>query len=389
VTIEARSISTIAFPPPGAAVDRTAAADLAAQLRAWLAEATDRVFALDAQWQAIGPDASPDEQADVAAAFLAHQAIGSRIAAMGTADGIRTAGELCHRPVLADDGSPIAANLADACTLLEAVITRAETSLARTATAVHETVRLRSAITADLAVAEHLAERLGDQVRHVTNLRARATKALAALADAGAVGDASGTAQVQRLAADVAGVRAMLEAADADRRHVIEAWAAIPARLDELRAQETTVRALRTRCEDKVRPVPNLAVPSVDALGPPAPIDRVEQQPWPAVGPLCRAYMHRLDRVQAALDEVQRRFGAPLAERDELRGLVQAYHDKAGEAGLDEHTDLDPMYRSAADALWSAPCDLVHSRELVQRYAAAVNAITDGETARTTGDTPT
>ena len=78
-----------------------------------------------------------------------------------------------------------------------------------------------------------------------------------------------------------------------------------------------------------------------------------------------------------------------MRERDELRGLVQAFHDKAGEAGLDEHVDLDPAYRAAADELWTAPCDLAKARDLVQRYIAAVNGITNGETATTTGDGPT
>ena len=383
----ALSVSSIAFPPRGVAVDRAAANDFVGVLRGWLADATDRVFALDAQLQSVGPDASATEQADVAAAFLAHQAIGNRIAAMDAPDGHRNVAELCYQTVIADDGSPIAATLSDACVLFEAMISRAETSLARTATTIEQSVRLRGTIRGDLDVAERMAQRLGDQLRHVTALGERARRAIDALGN-----DTSPTpdiTELERLAAEIATVRTSLEAADAERQQVIASWMAIPSRLDSMRAQESAVRELRTRCEDKVRPLPKLAVPSVAAVEAPLAIEQLEQQPWPAVEPQCRTYLHRLDRVQAALDEAQRRYGEPLRERDELRGLVQAFHDKAGEAGLDEHVDLDPAYRAAADELWSAPCDLPRARDLVQRYIAAVNGITNGETATTTGDGPT
>ena len=387
MTTSALSISMIGFPPRGAVMERAAINDFVTVLRAWLANATDRVFALDAQWQTIGPDASPTEQADVAAAFLAHQAIGERIAQMGTPDGQKIAVELCHRTVIASDGSPIAANLSDACTLLEAVIARAETSLAHTATTVQTTVRLRSAIHADITVAEQLAQRLGDQVRHINALSVRATEAMARLEQSTAPDP--DTTELAQLATEVGRVRASLEAADAERQRLIGQWATIPARLADMRAQETRVRELRARCEAKVRPLPKLAVPSIDAVEAPIEIDQLELQPWPAVEPTCRSYLQKLDRVQAALDEVEERYATPLRERDELRGLVQAFHDKAGAAGLDEHPDLDPAYRAATDELWTAPCDLVKARDLVQRYLGAVNLITNGETARTTGDTPT
>ena len=64
------AISSITFPPRGATIDRAAANDFVGVLRSWQAEATDRVFALDAQLQSVGPDASPTEQADVADIML-------------------------------------------------------------------------------------------------------------------------------------------------------------------------------------------------------------------------------------------------------------------------------------------------------------------------------
>ncbi|HRE01993.1 MAG TPA: hypothetical protein PLV68_11890, partial [Ilumatobacteraceae bacterium] len=96
----------------------------------------------------------------------------------------------------------------------------------------------------------------------------------------------------------------------------------------------------------------------------------------------CRTFLHRLDRLDAALAEAERRFRAPLAERDDLRGLLRAYNDKADESGLTEHPDLTVASRAAADLLWSAPCDLAEARRRVEHYIAAVNALTNGETPR-------
>jgi hypothetical protein len=369
----------VRFPAPGVEPTREQAAALVAALRAWFAGATDRVFALDAQCQGLGPDAPTDTKADIAAAFLAHQAIGARLTDLDAAPTPRAVAESCYRPVAAADGSPIAANLSDACELLHAVIGRAEGSLAATTGVVEGHLKLRASILADLQVAEKVATALGDQVRHVTQLRARADEVLNALT----VG--SDTTSAEQLAADVAAARATLERADADRQALLSAWAGVPARLEALRAREHAVRELRARCEEKIRPMPNLAVPSVDAIGPPADLAAIDAQPWAVVESSCRPYLHRLDRVDAALDEAERRFSQPLRDRDELRGLVQAFRDKAGELGLDEDEALAPTYRAAADLLWAAPCDMDRARELVDRYVAAVNERTAGETPRAKG----
>ena len=72
--------------------------------------------------------------------------------------------------------------------------------------------------------------------------------------------------------------------------------------------------------------------------------------------------------------ECRRRFQQPLDERDDLRGLLQSFRDKAGAHGFAESSDLEPLYRQAESLLWSAPCDVAAARPLVERYVAAVNA---------------
>ena len=81
-----------------------------------------------------------------------------------------------------------------------------------------------------------------------------------------------------------------------------------------------------------------------------------------------RAWLQQTERAGAALDEAARRFQAPLTRRDELRGLLQAFRDKAASAGLAEHEALDPLYTVARDTLWSAPCDVAAAESQVDEY---------------------
>jgi hypothetical protein len=60
--------------------------------------------------------------------------------------------------------------------------------------------------------------------------------------------------------------------------------------------------------------------------------------------------------------------GASLAQRNELRGRLDAYHAKALALGRAEDAGLDGLYRQARDALFSAPCDLQHCESLVLAY---------------------
>ena len=73
----------------------------------------------------------------------------------------------------------------------------------------------------------------------------------------------------------------------------------------------------------------------------------------------------RLDRLDDAFDLVQARFTDVLSQRDDLRGLLQSFRDKAGGSGLAEHADLEPLFREAEGELWSAPCDVDRAKVMV------------------------
>ncbi len=59
-------------------------------------------------------------------------------------------------------------------------------------------------------------------------------------------------------------------------------------------------------------------------------------------------------------------------QRDQLRGLLDAYRAKAGGLGAAENAELDQRYQQAKDLLWTAPCDLAAATAAVNGYQQAI-----------------
>jgi hypothetical protein len=135
-------------------------------------------------------------------------------------------------------------------------------------------------------------------------------------------------------------------------------------RHDELVKLEGVVRALAARCAEKIVDPPRLGIPKIEELGaipgPDANREAIAQ------------YAEKLGRAGAALAIAQERFGAPLNERDDLRGLLGSYRDRVGKKGLVEDAALEARYEAAKAVLLSAPCDLARARTLVAGYQHAV-----------------
>jgi hypothetical protein len=324
---------------------------------AWLDRQTDRLLALDERAKMAGTAA---DQGDVAAAFVARKAIGDRLTAIGPLidKNRREAAALMAKPVVDSMGGPVGRDIDDAAKLLEAIVGAVEQRLAATEQRQEVDIARIQAIDADLVVAERLARELGEQVNQVAQLRQQQ----AARRDLPAV------------AVTAATVRAALERNDQERQRILASFSVAPDRIQRLADRESEVRALAARCAEKIAGAPRLAVPSVAALGGGPDPAKLKGLAWSAVRAQIEPFVDKLDRVERALDEAARRFGAPLAERDDLRGLLDGFRGKAGAKGFSEDPSVEPLYRQARDLLWSAPCDVEAARPLVQRYVAAVNA---------------
>jgi hypothetical protein len=81
----------------------------------------------------------------------------------------------------------------------------------------------------------------------------------------------------------------------------------------------------------------------------------------------------RLANVGRAMTVAQDAYAAALAERDELRGRVQAYAAKAAAvspSAVGAADDLADLARRATDLLDDTPADLVRARAMVAAYQA-------------------
>lgn len=339
---------------------------LLADWNEWLSVRTDALLSLEERVRSAG---SRGDEADLAAAFVARKAITDRIEQITATSAIdrAAASALAGQPIHDDIGGMVGTSLSDAATLLDAVVQRVEHSIAGREQQQRAEAGVVHQADTDLAVAGRLAAEMGMQVNHVAHLRAALT-ARTDLAD---------------VAREAKAVRASLEAADAERVSLLQRWSSVANRLEALAHDETSVRALAERCREKVLHPPPLAVPSVaafraelagdvgleTALSPAGLVGL----PWSAVRARITPVLTKLDRIAAALTEAERRFQQPLRRRDELRGLLQGFADKASAAGVAESTDIDALYQRAKAVLWAAPCDVDAGAALVDQYVAAVN----------------
>ena len=366
------------YPAPGTTTPVAQIDAFLATLDTWRADRGTRLVELDERVQLHG---SADERDAVALAFVLWKAVGHRLEDLhvardrGRPDDCRSVADTVWTPVTDETGAVLTTDLREAVNGVEDIWSRVEQLVSLNETARQDLVTRRAAIEADLTSAERLAATLGDQVRQVAELRRRFTE-LTAPASAGPTADPDDgdgrRADLDALASSVASTAQALTASDASRRRLIESLSNAGADLDRLRGLEDEARTLAERCRSKIASPPNLAVPSVDALEA-APTD-VEDRPWPSVRPQVERFVDRVSRLDRALREAITRYGAPLQRRDELRGLLQAYRDKADHKGIAERSDVDAAYQSARQELWSAPCRIDEAGRLVTEYQRIVNA---------------
>lgn len=330
---------------------------LLTQWNDWLSARTDTMLSLEDRVRTAGSD---KDRADLAAAFVARKVVGDRLEAISAlVDHDRAeAAALADEPLVDTLGSPVGRNLADAAELVDAIVRRVENNVSTVENQSATDVALATRADGDLSIAERLARDLGSNVNRAAQVRS----------------DLVARRDLKSVAANAAALRAELEQLDAERRELFASWATLDDRLHTLGDTEASVRQLAQRCRDKIVQAPSLAIPSVAAVGTFQTADELKKLPWSAARAAMAPVVSKIERLEAALAEARRRFQQPLNDRDDLRGLLQSFRDKAAAHGLGEDSELEPLYREAESLLWEAPCDVAAARPLVDRYVAAVNA---------------
>jgi chromosome segregation ATPase len=174
----------------------------------------------------------------------------------------------------------------------------------------------------------------------------------------------------QQAAAATAQVSELARVRDEADRRLAEVRSAVAA------AQQARVDATvaRERAASRIFAAENNSLPDVTGLA-----GRVEGlQALKAAGRWTRL-ASELDLIgkQAAAATRQCREAEQAAtglveQRNELRGLLDAYRAKAGGTGGAEDAELNQRYQQAKDLLWTAPCDLAAAAAAVTSYQQAV-----------------
>ncbi len=121
---------------------------------------------------------------------------------------------------------------------------------------------------------------------------------------------------------------------------------------------------LMQRCVAEITPAPRFAVPDVAVLGP-VPQDRRGLD----------VFTQRLDTVVRGMDVVEDAYGAPLAEREELIGLLSSYEAMAIGSRTADDSALRVALGRAQQALAARPTDIAAARLAVTTYRELVRGM--------------
>ncbi|OPC80571.1 hypothetical protein B4N89_06030 [Embleya scabrispora] len=183
----------------------------------------------------------------------------------------------------------------------------------------------------DVAALDAELRRVADEVRHLTIVRARFEE------------------RIRRLAG-------LLDELDYQEGDTIRRRAHVLTRISDKRVPEVPLRAATLR--ERMAGVLGLGT----------------RGDWVRVSRELSALENDAQGARDRLAATRGHIDAPLARRDELRGLVQSYRAMAARAGHGEEAVLESLYDHAKELLWRAPCELDVAVRVVTRYQEAVIA---------------
>ncbi|MEU4428023.1 hypothetical protein AB0F81_45995 [Actinoplanes sp. NPDC024001] len=263
---------------------------------------------------------------------------------------------------------------------------------------------LLAAMEAAFSTAVDVVTRAGDGWRRLLPAAADAAAALTQARHAGAggalldeadrlLGSFTGSLTSDPLGADPAvlnRVRELVDRADAERTSATELRAWIEQRLRDARTLAAEIDTARQAAEAARQAAagrfPEHRIASVRGTDTRADLVAVEALAaagqWALVSPRLAAWSRQARERLAALRESAARNTGLLAERNELRGRLEAYRAKALRRGLAEDPALTPLAETARAALYEAPCDVDAARAAVNAYQNALSATIAAREAR-------
>jgi hypothetical protein len=207
------------------------------------------------------------------------------------------------------------------------------------------------------------------------------------------LGDLTGVLLSDPLGADLSGldrVRTLIARADAERTSAAELRASLTQRLRdarslvaEIEAEQQAADAARDAVAGRFPDRSIIVVRGNDPRPELAAIDALAAAGhWALISPRLSAWNRQARERLENLRSARARNAGLLAERNELRGRLDAFRAKALSRGLGEDATLNPLAQTARDALYQAPCDLAVARAAVDAYQDALSATIAAREAR-------
>jgi hypothetical protein len=180
----------------------------------------------------------------------------------------------------------------------------------------------------------------------------------------------------------LAGVRSLIDRADAERTSAAELREVLAQRLadahalaGELAVDRKAAEAARAAADGRFPDQSIRTVPGVDLRPDLAAIDALAAAgQWALISPRLADWNRRAREQQTALRAAAAGNAGMLSTRNELRGRLDAYQAKALRRGLGEDGTLTTLAETARAALYAAPCDLDAARRAVDAYQEALTA---------------
>jgi chromosome segregation ATPase len=181
---------------------------------------------------------------------------------------------------------------------------------------------------------------------------------------------------------DLSGVRTLIARADAERTSAAELREALTQRLadahrlaHEVAEARRAAQAAEDAAAGRFADADIATVRGGDLRPDLAAIDALAAAGhWALLSSRLSEWSRRARELAAELRAAAARNTAMLAERNELRGRLDAYQAKALRRGLGESDDLTPLADAARTVLHTAPCDLSAARVAVNAYQDALTA---------------
>jgi hypothetical protein len=342
-------------------------------LRDWVAQRRRELDGLDgAAQRSADPD---DHTADVTLSMALWQSVSERCQQLdllwdsGRADVLTR--EQMSRVIFGRlSGSPADASLrlsvVEACRLSDALAAQLRARLSFDPRASEAVVRV-GALRASL---ERLRELVKEEPTWAPQVETLASRVDAVATRAARGGDVDGvlhdlevdTARAERdLVVTTATKLRQARSAEATAAELIADRTRAASEVAALEHRRTRLQALVTRCTAEITPAPVYAVPDVSALGS-VPTGRADLD----------AFTQRLDTVVRAMDMVEQAYGRPLAEYEELVGLLTSYQAMAGRTGRESDAAVTRALAEAQVTLAARPCDIAAARLAVTTFRELV-----------------